>query len=137
MVIMKQHVKNWLPYIKADLVAAEILLNDKRKNRWTNIIILWHCQQAIEKSFKAIIAAKGKELLKIHDLAKLSELAELELDEDDIKFILSLNNYYLRSRYPDIYYQPAAQPDNRLVKKYYNQTIILHQWLINYLKKIK
>ena len=134
---MREKVKNWIPYINADLNAAKILLSEKGRNRWTNIIILWHCQQAIEKTFKMIIVAKEKELIKIHDLAKLKEIADVELDESNLKFILSLNNYYLRSRYPDMFYGPLPKPDNNKTKEYFEKTIKLHKWLINYQKKIK
>lgn len=132
---MKDATKKWLPYIKADLTAADALINRSGKNRWTNTLALWHCQQAIEKTFKAILVEQNKEIFKIHDLARLNELTKIELSAKDLEFILKLNNYYLKSRYPDLIYAPLAKPDNKLTLQIYSQTIKLHAWLIKKLKK--
>jgi len=133
---MKETTKNWLPYIKADLTAADALINSSGKNRWTNTLALWHCQQAIEKTFKAIMIEQGKEILKIHDLARLKELSGIDLEDDDLKFILTLNNYYLKSRYPDMIYSLLTNPDNKATIKIFKQTIKLHTWLIKKLKNL-
>ena len=73
--------KKWLPYIHADLNAAETLYKSAIRMQsasWYHFApIIWHAHQTVEKSLKAILAAKEIELLKIHDLSRLAELARV------------------------------------------------------------
>jgi HEPN domain-containing protein len=71
---------------------------------------------------KRIIIAKGKELLKIHDLPRLAKLGELKLSEKEKEFFKDLNEFYLRPRYPDLLYKPLPQPDKNFTKKYFYLT---------------
>lgn len=133
---MKNTTKKWLPYAKADIELAKISISQKNKTRWTNLLTLWHCQQAIEKLLKAIMVEKGKEIVKIHDLGRLQELAEVDLTEEELKFILALNNYYLKSRYPDLINKPLPAPSDEITKKLFKQTNDLYLWLLEYLEKL-
>lgn len=104
---MKLIAKNWLNYIEADLEAATILYQSTLKNKKTNwrlwTLIIWHCQQAVEKSLKMIITGQNKELLKIHDLIRLRDYADIKNFPEKWKNELhQLTNYYLPSRYPDM-----------------------------------
>ena len=64
-------------------------------------IVTFHCQQAIEKYFKAFILDNNKPLLKIHNLLTLygtiKEIIDLNLNED---MLSTVNDIYLESRYP-------------------------------------
>ncbi|PIT93803.1 hypothetical protein COU00_02425 [Candidatus Falkowbacteria bacterium CG10_big_fil_rev_8_21_14_0_10_43_11] len=134
---MKEKTKKWLPYIQADLQTAEASLSSRKaKSRWTNLLILWHCQQAIEKSFKAIIIEQGKELFKIHDLRTLREQAKITIEDGQLKLIADLNQYYLQSRYPDILLKGLPEPSAAVAKKLFQQTKTLTLWLTEYLKKM-
>lgn len=133
---MKETTKKWLPFAQADIETATILLSSKTKSRWTNMLILWHCQQAIEKMFKAIIIEKSKELLQIHNLRRLREIAEIELSDDNFKLIIEINQYYSQSRYPDLIYSPMHSPNNLLTLKLFQKTNNLYLWLKNYLEKL-
>lgn len=133
---MKQKTKRWLPYVKADMEVAHVLISQKKKTRWTNVLILWHCQQAIEKLLKAVIVEKEKELLKIHNLRRLREIGEVELPDEYFNLIIVLNKYYLQSRYPDLIYKALPNPTNILTQKLFQQTNSLHLWLLNYLEKL-
>lgn len=131
MVISKEQIlKQWIDYANADLDAAQRLLKSARPSRWTYLLTLWHCQQTIEKGLKMIIIKKNKELLKIHDLQRLAEITAIELCEDDIKLIKRLNKYYLRSRYPDLIYEPLPNPDEKFTKDLFNKTERLFLWLL-------
>jgi HEPN domain-containing protein len=63
--------------------------------------VAFHCQQAIEKYFKAYILEHDKPLLKIHDLPKLygiiKGLKDFEIDEDLLSII---NETYIEDRCP-------------------------------------
>ena len=65
-------------------------------------IICYHCQQAGEKAFKAILAYHGNEILKTHDLSVLLNLCKvLEPDLPDLeKQAVELSNFAVVTRYP-------------------------------------
>jgi HEPN domain-containing protein len=64
---MKKLVADWLMLAEQDIRTASVIINEEHL---TNIVA-FHCQQAIEKYFKAYILENGRPLLKIHDLPKL------------------------------------------------------------------
>ncbi|MFC1613493.1 HEPN domain-containing protein [Patescibacteria group bacterium] len=123
-------LEQWIDYAKADLDAAKRLLDSKKPTRWTYLLALWHCHQAIEKILKMVIIKKDNELLKIHDLMRLAELAEIEFSEQDFKFLQRLNKYYLRSRYPDLIYDSLANPDKKFTKDFVNRVKEIFLWLV-------
>lgn len=129
---MKEILKKWEIYAKADLDAGQRLFNSPKPTRWTYLLVLWHCHQTIEKMLKRIIIAKGKELLKIHDLLKLTNLSEIDLtdlSEEKKHFLEDLNEFYLRSRYPDLLCKPLSQPNKEFTQKYFNLTKKMFLWL--------
>ena len=83
----------WLKYADDDLAGAEILLNEKIYN-----IVCFHCQQAVEKLLKSIIAAYGQEIPRIHNLIRLTSICE-ELHGDsfalDDEALIFLNDVYI------------------------------------------
>jgi HEPN domain-containing protein len=94
---MKKQVKAWIDFAEKDiLTVSEIIENPNLTN-----IVTFHCQQAIEKYFKAFILENEKPLMKIHNLLALygiiKEIIDFELDED---LLSTVNDIYLESRYP-------------------------------------
>ena len=94
---MKKQAEAWVGFAEKDLLTvSEIIENQNLTN-----IVTFHCQQAIEKFFKAFILENDKTLLKIHNLLTLygtiKESIDLELDED---LLSTINDVYLESRYP-------------------------------------
>jgi HEPN domain-containing protein len=94
---MKKQVEVWIEFADKDiLTVSEIIENPKLTN-----IAAFHCQQAIEKYFKAFILENEKPLMKIHNLMTLygiiKEIIDFEFDEDLLSII---NDIYLESRYP-------------------------------------
>lgn len=91
-------VKEWFDKGANDLNDAEFLFQHNRSFETIAFLI----QQAAEKYLKGFLIAKGKELVKIHDLVKL--LA------DAIEFVPELNRFedmveratefYFETRYP-------------------------------------
>lgn len=129
MVAKKKILEQWILYAKADLDAAKRLLDSEKPTRWTYLLALWHCHQTIEKGLKMIIIKKEKELLKIHDLQRLSQVAELKLTEEQRLLIADLNGYYLRSRYPDMQYAPLPDPTKKQAELLLNKTEIFFLWM--------
>jgi HEPN domain-containing protein len=94
---MKKQVEAWIGFAEKDMLTiSEIIENPRLTN-----IVTFHCQQAIEKYFKAFMLENEKPLMTIHNLLALygiiKEIIDLELDED---LLSTVNDIYLESRYP-------------------------------------
>ncbi len=95
---------DWLKFAADDLAAAEVLL----KARITNLV-LFHSQQCVEKSLKALIAFEGRQMPKTHMLgALINSISDMRFDEFAYGFEL-LDQIYMPSRYPDAL--PGALPE--------------------------
>ena len=75
---MLEH-ERWLQIVKEDLAAAKLLLKGELFSS-----VVYHCQQAAEKSFKAFLVFKNHPVLKTHDLIKLLELCILTENQKNI-----------------------------------------------------
>lgn len=123
-------LNKWFDFAQADLDAAQRLFKSPKPTSWTYLLALWHCHQSIEKILKMLLLDKNKELLKIHDLPRLAYIAELEnLSAKNKTFLEDLNEFYLRPRYPDIFYKPLPNPTKKSVENYLNKTEKLFLWL--------
>lgn len=94
---MKPITREWLKFAEKDLVSCERLLDDP----FLAGIVCFHAQQAVEKSFKAVVEEFEIGFVKTHDLVNLfgqvKERLEFELDTEMIK---TLNEIYISARYP-------------------------------------
>ena len=93
---MKLTTKEWISAAEDDLLSAKKLAEELRL---TNIVA-FHCQQCIEKCFKALIEEKLGTSIKSHDLIRLKDKANMMLPEDDITTLATLNEVYIDARYP-------------------------------------
>jgi len=94
---MKKTTEDWFETAESDLLLVkEIYLNQNLTH-----LSAFHCQQAIEKVFKAIIEEFDLPLIKTHSLETLynsvREKIRLEFDYD---FLIMLDQLYIDSRYP-------------------------------------
>jgi HEPN domain-containing protein len=97
---MKETTKDWLKAAKDDLIAAQLL----SKNDDLTNVVAFHCQQSIEKSFKAIIEENSEDIPRTHNLKYLlSSVEKFRVFEIDPEIILMLDSLYLESRYPGEY----------------------------------
>ncbi len=108
----------WLLYAADDLKSAKVLLNEGIYN-----ISCFHSQQAVEKLFKAFIAAYNQSIPRTHNLIRLHKICEDlyggKLEFDNEKLIL-LNDVYIDSRYPaDFGALPSGQPGKKEASKVY------------------
>jgi HEPN domain-containing protein len=94
------------------------------------LYVLFSCQQAIEKTLKALVTAKTKELPpRIHNLLKLAEIIGVELNEEDKLFLEKMSYYYLETRYPEELIKISRQVKRNLAKKYFDKTKEIVRWL--------
>lgn len=65
---MKENSKPWMDFARQDLLAAEKLQTDETLSN----IALFHCQQCVEKSLKALYEENEKHIPRIHSTLKLT-----------------------------------------------------------------
>jgi len=112
---MKKPARAWLDSAHDDLAVVAAILN---RDDLTHMVA-FHCQQAVEKSFKAVLEEHGKAVPRVHDLITLHNQAEehvkLEVDSGLLK---QLNELYIDSRYPyDLGLLPGGKPPKELSQK--------------------
>lgn len=116
---MKNQVNEWIHYAGIDLLSAKKLLEEK--NLTTSVA--FHCHQAIEKSFKAVLEHIDQRIPKIHDLEKLFGLLmenniSIQLDED---LLDQINDVYIDARYPGgLGLIPEGHPSIQTVKRFFS-----------------
>lgn len=95
---MKAITSAWLSAAKDDLLAIDEIINNENL---TNIVA-FHSQQAIEKSFKALLEKREGVVPKIHSLETLLAKVSCHLTIEDAEFELfeDLDKLYTDSRYP-------------------------------------
>lgn len=104
---MKQTTRDWLTAAEDDLLAAQRLVSE---DRLTNVTA-FHCQQCLEKCFKAVIEDQGKTSIKSHDLLRLQLNASIELGESETILLGIINEVYIDARYPgDLGLLPHGKP---------------------------
>jgi HEPN domain-containing protein len=92
------YINAWLLKAEHDIISAQRLLEIEP-------MILdsacFHCQQAVEKSLKAFLCYKGKDIVKTHDVDfLLGECSHFDSVFDTID-TLNLTDYAVNMRYPD------------------------------------
>lgn len=104
---MKQTTKDWLIAAEDDLLAAKKLCGEVRL---TNVVA-FHCQQCLEKCFKAVIEEQGKPSIKSHDLLRLQLNANIPIGESETILLQIINEVYIDARYPgDLGLLPHGKP---------------------------
>ena len=104
---MKQTTKDWLSLAEDDLLAAKALSHEYRL---TNLVA-FHCQQCIEKCFKALIEEQDKPSVKSHDLVRLQLSTGIQFSESETTILKVINEVYIDSHYPgDLGLLPHGKP---------------------------
>jgi HEPN domain-containing protein len=104
---MKQTTKDWLTVAEDDLLAAKTLASE---DRLTNLVS-FHCQQCLEKCFKAMIDEQDKPSIKSHDLLRLQLIANIQLSASETTLLSIINETYIDARYPgDLGLLPHGKP---------------------------
>jgi len=97
MVTVKQQINHWAESAASDLETTEVLLKGKR---YSDALFFGHI--VLEKILKAFVVLETKkEPPKIHNLIRLFELAKLDLDEQTLKYLATVNTFNIRARYED------------------------------------
>lgn len=102
------------------------------------LYVVFMCQQAVEKTLKAMLAFQGKEIKPIHYLPKLAELTGTfhEFNEETLTLVETLSGYYLNARYKETIEALSKAIGKREAKDYLTKTESLITWLTQKLKPL-
>ena len=114
---MRRQARVWLDSAHDDLEVVEEIIDREDLTH----MVAFHCQQAIEKSFKAVLEEYEKSVPRIHDLitlnSKIEKHLKLEVDSD---LLNQLNELYIDARYPaEFGLLPGGKPPKELSPKMY------------------
>lgn len=126
MVDIQQQIVYWSTGAQEDIAVAEELIGNKRYRHG-----LFFAHLALEKMLKAHICKKTNELApRIHNLVRLSEMADLGLSEDHMNHLADMNEFNLEGRYPIQYIDTASDQET---KGYLFKTKEVLEWLVRQL----
>jgi len=108
--------REWLKAAYSDLRNIQYILSDP----FLTHVVAFHSQQAIEKSFKAIMEDASIAIPKVHKLETLVNKINVELEfNSEILAILDL--LYIESRYPgDMGLLPHGKPALQDAEEFYS-----------------
>jgi HEPN domain-containing protein len=94
---MKRATGQWLESAEMDLASVEQII---RREDLTPVVA-FHCQQCVEKCFKAVLEEHATKVPKGHSTLKLyGRVADLARLDVDAQILTDLDGLYLESRYP-------------------------------------
>jgi|CEGE01.1.fsa_nt_gi HEPN domain-containing protein len=93
---MKKVSKEWIAAAEDDLEAAKALVSHERLTH----LAAFHCQQSIEKAFKAIVEEENFSFIKSHDLLRLQNVLGITFDKDSQHVLEIINEVYIDACYP-------------------------------------
>jgi len=94
---IETQIGHWRDSSLEELEVARVLIAKKHVRQG-----LFWAHLTLEKMLKAHVCKQTRDLApRIHNLVRLSELAGLELAEDDLRFLGLLNGYNLEGRYSE------------------------------------
>ena len=123
---MDRVVAHWVERAIYDLETAKVMLDTARY-----LYVGYMCQQAAEKLLKAIIAQQNKEILPIHNLSRLVEIAEIKnhLNSEQFNFLAELTPYCIEARYGDYKESLLEIIDEKRARQVYEKTQEIFKWL--------
>ena len=126
MVDIQKQILYWSSGSQEDITVAEELIDNKRYRHG-----LFFAHLALEKILKAHICKKTSELApRIHNLVRLSEMAEIDLSEDHLNHLADMNEFNLEGRYPIQYIDSASDQE---ANAYLSKTKEVLEWLVRQL----
>ncbi len=128
---MNSNTKAWLEFARRDYVSAKKLMDDE----FLANVVLFHTQQFVEKSLKAVFEELNIEIPKIHSTFKLyktiKEITKIDIDFDILEEIDSI---YIESRYPaSIGLLPSGFPTKSQAQKVLEKSKAIYQLILEYL----
>ena len=100
------------------------------------IYAIFMCQQSLEKCLKALLAYGDKDVVPIHNLRRLAELAGVihEMDESTLLQLDFLSSYYINARYKEDLQQLTKGISESVVRDFIQFSEGLIEWLCQKMK---
>ena len=114
---MKPATRAWLDLAAKDLAAAQALVNDEHLAN----VVVFHCQQTVEKILKGILEESGLEVPRIHGIHRLNAMVQsatncsLPLSESEMDM---LDDAYIDVRYPGVGLLPSGFPSKQEAEQF-------------------
>jgi HEPN domain-containing protein len=121
---MKSTTNEWFLSAKSDL----ILIQEIRKVDSLTHLSAFHAQQAVEKSFKALIEEFDLGFVKTHSLETLYNLVKRKISVNlDTDMLIILDQLYIDSRYPgEMGLLPNGKPSISEVEEFYKYASLVY-----------
>ena len=124
---MRRQAKAWLDSACDDLGVVEEIIN---RDDLTHMAA-FHCQQSIEKSFKAVLEEFEQTVPRVHDLNTLRNQVEkyvrLQVESD---LLSQINELYVDARYPsDLGLLPGGKPPQELAREMYHLAGMIYEMI--------
>ena len=117
--------ERWAEQARYDLETARAMLSSGRF-----LYVLFCCQQAVEKMLKAVIAKRTEVFPpRLHNLMRLVEHAQLELEKEQSDFMRELSGYYIQTRYPDEIASLSGALSREPAQRVLSETEAMVRWL--------
>lgn len=130
---MKNKTKGWLKFAEMDKITAEKILEEDGLSN----IVLFHSQQMVEKSLKALLEENEADVPKTHGLKKLYFLIPenikkiINIDQESLGL---LDEIYIDSKYPsDIGLLPSGIATKEEARQIYEMALDIYKKIIKIL----
>lgn len=122
----------WKSGANENLDAANVLFRNKHYDS-----CLFFCHLTLEKILKGLVVKNtGEPAPYVHDLARLADIAGIELDEDKTKSLRVITTFNIAGRYQEIKQSFHKSISRNYCERYFKITKNLFIWLKKqYLKK--
>lgn len=126
-----EHIKYWRDSAQHDLESAESIFDSGRYD-WC--LFVGHL--ALEKLLKAIFVDRNDNNMppKIHNLVRLAELSQIELNDEQKTLLDKINDFNLQTRYPDYKLEFYKRCTEEYAKDYLDKIKEIYTWLESLLK---
>lgn len=129
---MKTITREWLNAADDDLIAMEVM---SAREDITNMVA-FHAQQAIEKSFKAVVEEFNLGNIKTHQLENLYAKILPLLSGFDETILAELDTVYIEARYPgDLGLMPHGKPSCDEAEIYRQEAIKIKEQVETFLMR--
>lgn len=130
---MKDKAKAWLKFAEMDKITAEKILEEDGLSN----IVLFHSQQTVEKTLKAVLEEMELDVPKTHGLKKLYFLLpenirnSLKIEQESLNL---LDEIYIDSRYPsDLGLLPSGIATKEEARQIYEKATNIYEAILKIL----
>lgn len=121
----EEHIKYWLDSADHDFETANTLFSSGKYD-WC----LFICHLVLEKLIKAFYVKNNDNKIppKTHNLVRLVQLAQVELEEKHLLFLDEVNDFNIEVRYPEYKNEFYKTCTKDFTEDYFNKVKEFYQW---------